>query len=141
MIDRILITTDGSDEAEPAVNYGLDLAELAGAEVHALYVVETEAAYVITVDLDDDAMDEHKEYGEKTVTEIIRRAADRNLEGAGAVKSGKIAPEIVDYANKEGIDHIVVGRQGRGAIEQYLGSTAEKVIRMSEQPVTVVRSS
>lgn len=140
MIDKILLTTDGSEQAAPAVSYGLDLAETTGAEVHALYVAETQASYILTVDLDDQSMDEIEAYGKETVTDIVNRASARDLRGKGAVRRGKIASEIVDYAEEKDIDHIVVGRQGRGAVEQYLGSTAEKVVRMSDRPVTVVRS-
>lgn len=140
MIDRILIPTDGSEEAESAVEYALALAELAGSEIHALYVVETGATYILTVDIGDDTKREHEAYGEDTVGEIVDRASSRGLEGVGAVTSGNIASEIVEYAEENDIDNIVLGRQGRGAVEQYLGSTAEKVVRMSHVPVTVVRA-
>lgn len=140
MIERVLIATDGSEHADPAVEYGLELAQLAGAEVHALYVAETHASYILTVELDDASREELEEFGEKTVADVVAQASDRGLSGKGAVRVGKIAPEIIEYAEEQGIDHIVVGRQGRGAVEQYLGSTAEKVVRMSDQPVTVVRS-
>lgn len=140
MIEKILIPTDGSKQAERAVEYGLNLAETVGAEVHALYVAETQASYILTVGLDDDSIEELEEYGEETVTDVISRASDRGLSGKGAVRRGKVAPEIVDYAEEKGIGQIVVGRQGRGAVEKYMGSTAEKVVRMSELPVTVVHS-
>lgn len=140
MINRILIPTDGSDKAQPAVETGLELAELTGAEVHALYVVETGASYILTLDIGDETKREHEQYGEDTVAEVVEQAAARGLDGKGAVRSGKVAEEVVDYAKDKNIDHIVIGRQGRGAVEQYMGSTAEKVVRMSQPPVTVVRS-
>lgn len=138
MMDRILVPTDGSEGAEQAENYALDLAELTGAEVHALYVIETRATYILTIDLDSDEMEAYEEFGEKTVTKVANRAAERGLSGVGATRKGKIAPEIVDYAKEKNIDHIVMGRRGQGAIGKYVGSTAEKVIRMSDRPVTVV---
>lgn len=140
MIDKILVPTDGSEHAEPAVDHALDLAEIAGAEIHALYVAETEASYVFMVELDDEAMEELEAYGEEQVRAVIEQASDRGLSGTGAVSRGAVAQEIVEYANDRGMDQIVIGRQGRGAIEQYLGSTAEKVVRRSDVPVTVVRS-
>lgn len=139
MIEKILIPTDGSDQAESAVKYGLDLAEAFDAEVHALYVIETEATYILTVGLSDEEMDEYREYGEEAVSAVVDRAADRGLGGVGAIKTGKVSEKIVDYAEDNGIDHIVMGGQGRGAIERYLGSTAEKVLHMTDVPVTVVR--
>ena len=140
MIRRILIATDGSRQADRAVNYGLELAELSGAEVHALYVVETKANYILKVNLDDNAMKEHEEYGKETVTAIVEQAAERGLEAKGAVRKGKIAREIVDYGRDKKIDTIVMGRQGSGAVDRYLGATAEKVVRMSDIPVTIVQS-
>ena len=138
MYDTVLITTDGSDQAERAVEYGLDLAESTGADVHALYVVETQASYILTVGIDDQEMAKYREYGEEVVTDVIGRAEERGIEGVGAVTTGKTAKEIVDYAEENEVDAIVMGKQGSGAIAKYTGSTAEKVMRMADAPVTVV---
>ncbi|MDZ7850311.1 MAG: universal stress protein [Halodesulfurarchaeum sp.] len=141
MHDNILITSDGSDRAEQGVKYGLKLAEETGAKVHALYVVETKAAYILTVGISDDEMTEHEAYGEDVVTEIVESAADRDLEAVGVVKKGKPAEEIVEYARNKDIDMIIMGKQGHGAVEKYIGSTSEKVMRMAGIPVTIVGRS
>jgi len=138
MTEHILIPTDGSDQAEKAVEYGMTLAEAFDAKVHALYVVETKASYIYTVGLSDEEMDEYKEYGRDVVTDVVERADEHGLAGEGAVKTGRIPGEIVDYADENDIDGIVMGKQGHGAIERYVGGTAEKVMRMAGVPVTVV---
>ena len=140
MIDRILIPTDGSEEAEAAIDYGLKLASLTGAEVHALYVIETRASYIITVDFAGEEMKEHEQWGDETVGDVVTRATALGLEATGTVRKGKIAQEIVEYAQTNDIDQIVMGRRGQGAIGRYIGSTAEKVIHMAELPVTVVEA-
>ncbi|ELY70352.1 universal stress protein [Natronobacterium gregoryi] len=141
MLDNILIATDGSDEASVAVEHGLDLAEVFGATVHVIYVVETEAAYILTIGVSDDEMKEYRQLGEEVVTDIVERAKQRGLDGVGVVKTGNISQEIVDYAQETDIDNVVVAERGRGTVEKYLGSNAENVVRMCSQPVTVVRSS
>ncbi|PSP28126.1 universal stress protein [Halobacteriales archaeon QH_2_65_14] len=138
MTDNVLIPTDGSDRAKDAVEYGLDLAEAYGTKVHVLYVVETKANYILTVELSDEEFEEYEEYGEQVVTEVVDRAADRGLAGTGSVKTGRVPEEIIEYADENDIDHIVMGKQGHGAIEKYLGGTAEKVMRMAGIPVTVL---
>lgn len=138
MFENVLIATDGSEKSEKSVNKGLDLAESLGSHVHAVYVVETEATYILTVGLGDDEMDEYKEYGEETVTDVVDRASERGVDGTGVVRTGNVAEEIVEYADEKDIDLIVMGKQGRGAIDKYIGSTAEKVARMSDVPVTIV---
>lgn len=136
----ILIPTDGSEQAEKAVEYGLSLAEAFDAKVHALYVVETKATYIYTVGLSDEDKEEHREYGREVVTDVVERGEERGLGGKGVVRTGRVPQEIVDYADENDVDGIVMGKQGRGAIEQYLGGTAEKVMRMADIPVTVMGS-
>ena len=56
--------------------------------------------------------------------------------------SNSPAIEIVDYARKNGIDLIVMGTHGRGAIAHFfMGSVAERVVRMAPCPVLTVRNS
>jgi len=139
MHESVLIATDGSEDVERAVNYGIDLAEAFDAEVHVLYVVETKATYILTVGLSDEDMAEYEEYGEGVVSEVVERAVDRGLEGKGTVRKGRVADEIVEYAEDNDIGTIIMGQQGRGAtVDRYLGSTAEKVMRMTDIPVTAI---
>ncbi|AGB37234.1 universal stress protein [Natronococcus occultus] len=138
MYDNVLIATDGSDEAEGAIDHGLDLAEKVGAKVHVLYVVETKANYILTVGLSDDELRSYRKYGEEVVTRVIDRASERGLSGEGVIRTGRPAAEIVDYGAENDVDLILLGKQGHGAIDRHLGSTSEKVIRMADTPVTVV---
>ena len=138
MYNDILVATDGSEQSAQSVEHGLGLAEAFGAHVHVLYVIETKATYILNVGLGEEEMEEYEKYGEETVSDIANRAAERGLDATGVVRTGSIAAEIDDYAVENGLDLIVTGRQGRGAIERYLGSTAEKVARMSNVPVTIV---
>ena len=140
MLEKILIATDGSKRVSRAVEHGLDLAELCGAEVHVIYVVQTEASYILTVGVSDREMEEYRQHGETVVADVVERAEARGLEATGVVRTGKVAQEVVDYAESERVDSVVVGERGRGAIEKYLGSNAEKIVRMCSKPVTVVRS-
>lgn len=141
MYDNVLIATDGSDAADGCVDHGLDIAEAMGATVHVVYVVETKASYILTVGVSDEELESYREYGEDVVREVIDRASDRGLDGEGVLRTGRPAEEIVEYAEESDVDVIVVGRQGHGAIGKHLGSTAEKVTRMAEIPVTVVAES
>lgn len=140
MYDKILIATDGSEQVEPAIEHGLDLAEAMDAEVHAIYVVETEATYILTAGLGQKEMDEYEGYGKDVVTDVVKRAESRGLEGVGVVKTGSIAQKVSEYAENEDVDNVILAERGRGAIEQYLGSNAEKIVRMCKQPVTVIHS-
>lgn len=138
MYDNVLIATDGSDEARGCVDYGLDIAEAMDATVHVLYVVETRATYILTVGISDDELVAYREYGEDVVTDVVDRAVDRTLEAEGAVKTGRPAEEIVEYAEQNDIHAIVMGKQGHGGIDRHLGSTPEAVMRMADDIVITV---
>lgn len=140
MFDKILIVTDGSPKAAAAIDHGLDLAETFGAEVHVIYVVETKASYILSIGASEEGLEEYRQYGKEIVDEVVDRAERRGIDGVGVVKSGKVAQQILEYTETAEIDAVVMAERGRGTLEKYLGSNVEKVVQLCPQPVTVVRS-
>ena len=70
--------------------------------------------------------------------ENVGRAA--NVEVEPIILEGSPADEIVDFAEKNDIDLIVMGSLGRSGIERFLlGSVAENVVRNYKKAVPVVR--
>ncbi|AGB37237.1 universal stress protein [Natronococcus occultus] len=140
MLDRILIATDGSRKASAAIDHGLELAETFDAEVHVVYVVETKASYILSIGASEEGLEEYRQYGQEVVDEVVDRADRRGLEAVGAVESGTVAQQLLEYTDREDVDAVVMGERGRGTLERYLGSNVEKVVRLCSKPVTVVRS-
>jgi nucleotide-binding universal stress UspA family protein len=141
MYDRILIPTDGGDPATEAAVHAFELADRDGAAVHVLHIVETShhslvGPYGATV------LSTLEEKGEKATDDLATRAEARDLETATEVRSGHTPNNIIDYADEHGIDLIVMGTHGRSGIERlFLGSVTERVLRGSDVPVFVVRTS
>lgn len=50
-----------------------------------------------------------------------------------------VAGALVDFARRNGVDHIVMGARGASAIRRYLGSVSGEVVAESDCTVTVVR--
>lgn len=139
MYERILIPTDGSKDAQKGIDHGIDLAASLGATVHALYVVK-EGANPWETESMESQTERAREYGREVTGKVAERAADRGVECVQAVKVGPAVHEkINDYAEEEGIDVVVMGSGYKGAIGGMLGSTAEKVLRSSSVPVTILR--
>jgi nucleotide-binding universal stress UspA family protein len=62
------------------------------------------------------------------------------MEAESIVLKGNPAEEIMDFAEKQKIDMIVVGSLGKSGIERFvLGSVSEKVVRHAKIQVLVVR--
>lgn len=141
MYNDIFVPTDGRGGMERVTDHALTLAELCGATVHVLYVVD-EAAYVT---VPDDARERVRDAlegdGQSATKAISERALERGLDVHREIRWGDPAVAIVAYAAENDVDLIVMGTRGRTGFERYLlGSVAEKVVRVSPIPVVTVHT-
>jgi len=125
LFKKILITTDGSEYAVRAAESALELAQKAEAEVLALSVIDTGV-------LGDFSRESEKE--RRRVERDMRLAAEGNVEHVvglgreaglavtGHVLSGRPNIEIVNLANREKVDLIVLGKHRRRSIGRIMHS-------------------
>jgi len=141
---NIVIATDGSENTQKAISYGIEIAKLSGATVHALYVVDTSSFSSIPMSTEGgwEAMYEIlKTEGEKAVSDVKSQGEASGIEVKTVVLEGHPINEIVEFAEKNEADLIVMGTLGKTGLDRFLlGSVAEKVVRNSKVPVMVVRS-
>jgi nucleotide-binding universal stress UspA family protein len=141
MYDTILIPFDGSDEAVKSAEHGIELAASVGATVHALYVVDLPGSprTVYLRDDEEELREEYHDYGEEVTAEICDLASDAGVDCETAIKTGAPAEEIVEYAEDEELDAIVVGSAFRGKVGALLGGVTDRVVRTSSVPVIATR--
>lgn len=141
MYDRILIPTDGSKEARKAVDHGIDLAAAFGASVHALFVVESRLASLPSDWMREaDEREEWVRYGEELIDKAVTDAEARGVSGVAVAKQGTAHKEIVEYANENEVDCIVMGTHARNGVQDaILGSVTERVVQTANVPVLTVR--
>ena len=78
--------------------------------------------------------------GKEATAYVENTGKAANIEVESVILEGSPADEIVDFAEKNDIDLIVMGTQGKSAIQRFLiGSVAENVVRHSKRSVLVVR--
>lgn len=137
MYDNILLPTDGSDGSKDAFEHALELAKTYGSTIHALYVVEPVHSADVGMERILEAM---RAEGERIVAETEERANSAGIEASKDVRIGSPHREILEYAEENGVDLIVMGTHGRTGLNRYLlGSVTEKVVRLSDVPVLTVR--
>lgn len=139
---KILIATDGSENARNAVFYGLELAKMAGAEVYTLYVISDEHASTARKVMGwTESIEKYlADRGEIATASVEKIGKEAGVKVESVFSKGNPAEEILDYAEKNGIDLVVMGTQGLTGIKKFLiGSVAENVLRHSNIPVMVVR--
>lgn len=142
LFNRILIATDGSESAEKAASHAVYIAKMAGAELYALYVISTK--YSVTTRSVKGWTDEFEEglakRGRTAICNVEQLGKEADIEIKPVFLKGIPAEEILNYAEKNNIDLIVMGTKGLKGIEKLLvGSVAENVIRHSKVPVMIVR--
>ena len=139
MTDTILVPIDGSTEAEAALRFALE--QYPDATVTVLHVVQT--GYDTEMGLVEYLATEREEYENRAddLLDCARQIGDRYGRSVRTEKrAGRPWSVIVATADEGSYDHVILGSTGRhGASRLLLGSVAERVIRRSPVPVTVVR--
>jgi nucleotide-binding universal stress UspA family protein len=138
---NIFIATDGSRQNQRAVMHSIELAKMSGAKLYAGYVVDTAAFASIPMDAGWEMMYELLEKEANGATESVEELAQKqgvNVETV--VLEGNPSHEIIEFADNNNIDLIIMGTLGKTGFDRFLlGSVAEKVTRNSKVPVLVVR--
>ena len=85
-------------------------------------------------------MEAEEERAEGRFEELRALADDHGVTLEGETVLGRPARAIIDYAEDNEVDQIVMGSHGRDGVSRILlGSVAETIVRRSPCPVTVVR--
>ena len=148
MHKHILIATDGSELADKAVTHGLELARAIGARVSAVVVTEQWSSIEMAHEAEAGAQHPVEVYNEMMAREarrvldaVARRASEAGVPcEAIHVKDSRPAEAIVETAERQGCDLIVMASHGRrGFNKLLLGSQTAKVLALTSTPVLVYR--
>lgn len=139
MFARILNANDGSPNAFKALEVACDLASRYGTELHMILVEEVPA---IPGSINEVQL--VKESEDRQVRAHIKRAETIAGQCRVAVKShvftGHVVRNVVDFANANAFDLLVIGATGHAAVhERMLGTRADRIAHMAHCPVLIVR--
>jgi nucleotide-binding universal stress UspA family protein len=139
MYDTLLLATDGSSDAEAALDHAIEVATATGATLHVVSVVETRTAYDNAIIDPEEVRENLAADAEAALEEARSVATDAGVECRTAVLEGPPPKRILERAAETGADAIVVGATGRSGFKRLvLGGTAEKLLEASPVPVIVI---
>jgi nucleotide-binding universal stress UspA family protein len=138
MYERLLVAVDHSEASARVLAAARDLASLSKGKVWVLHLREKEViAQMGDVPSESDA---EADQAVKQGVDLLRQAG---IDVEGEVRQttfGHAAREIVADAKEHDVGVIIMGSRGRGDFAgALLGSTAHKVIHLTDRPVMVVR--
>ncbi|MDA8318716.1 MAG: universal stress protein [Actinomycetota bacterium] len=138
MYNKLLVAIDHSAISDRVLAAATELAGSADCEIEILHLREREVIGrlgQVPAESDTEAEDQ--------VDAAVGKVAESGLRARGTVRDslfGQAAREIVEEARRIRADVIVMGSRGRGDLAGLLlGSTAHKVIHLTDRPVLIVR--
>jgi len=143
MYRKILVPLDGSNLAECAIEHAKEIARGCNVpEIELVTVVKTFFWWEGEVTdpsiyerVEEDERSRAKEYLAKEKKEFEREGLTVNT----VILEGNAAQAIIDYAEKYGVDLILMTTHGRSGISHFaLGSVTDKVVRTVSMPVLVI---
>lgn len=136
-INQILCPVDFSDFNQAANEYASVLAKSSGARITYLHIALPDVTYGAYGYIDIEA---EKARDQKRLEEI--RPTIDGVESTYAIGFGTPATAIVEFADENDIDLIVIGTHGRTGLRRVvMGSVAEAVVRKAQCPVLAIKSA
>lgn len=137
---KIMVATDGSEPSKKAIETGIEIARISGAELYAVYVIIPAAHSLRDFGWERAAMEHFRAEGERATTFVEEAAKTANVKVESVLLEGNPAEKIIEFAEQNSVDIIVMGTLGKTGLDRFLlGSVAENVIRHSKTPVLVVK--
>ena len=142
MARTIVVGTDGSEPAERAVREAIAIAARDGAELHVVTAFHDAAMFreriasgatTVSINL--------REVGDSVAARAVRAADAEGVKVVTHAHEGDPAEAILDTANEQKADLIVVGNRGLSGIQRFLlGSVSQKVSEHAACNVMIVRA-
>jgi nucleotide-binding universal stress UspA family protein len=150
---KVLLATDGSEEAALAAKTAIDIVQKTGSELHVVHarLMLPWMGYSTAETPTSSTLDAEEEARERVMRWLSDQVERIEAEGGSVTQAylrlGRpeegiitVAEEIVRLAEEIGAGLIVVGSRGLGGIRRALmGSVSDSVVRHAHCPVLVVR--
>jgi nucleotide-binding universal stress UspA family protein len=137
MFKRIVVGIDFNEPSLAALEYARTLAAAFGGDVSIIHVIQPVAneVYAYSVQI----IENWERAASERLRELFPEAEGKGPRSRIEVRIGPAVEEILNFARAQQADLIVLGTHGRGAIKHlFLGSVAERVVRLAACPVLTV---
>lgn len=138
-VPRLLLATDLSEASSSATDEAFELAARLGARLLVVSVIDPRSL-LLPGGRFRARIDQVRERREQQAQALVERGRDLGLDVSFLVWTGDPGDMIVEAAEAERVDMVLVGSHGRGAVGRFfIGSVSEHVVRHAPCPVLVVR--
>lgn len=145
MIKKILVTVDGSEHADHALDFALDLANRSSAKILLLTVVPPVFLPLPSLDvIKSQAITDASAEMERVFQAALNKAEERTKKRTSLplftrLEHGNPDEVIIQVAEEGSFDLIVLGSRGLGRGAYALGSVSSRVAETAKCPVLIVK--
>lgn len=138
---KILVPVDGSETSKNAIQAALDWSKKIGNVALDVVTVTPQLSGNVTRHVSADTVNA---YYHDEGTLVLKSVADllktSEVPYETHILKGAVAQQIADFAERNAIDHIIMGTRGLGSVKGLvLGSVATKILSLTNIPVTMIR--
>lgn len=142
-VNRILLATDFSRWTADAVSFSFEMARCFGAEILMIHGIEPIADAAVEAEEEDGDFDEFfgelKARSRQRLEDLVEEAEALGVSARYHIEIGERWRIIMDYADAEDVDLIVLGRRTYDEARQVpLGTTSQRIFFGSRRPVLTV---
>lgn len=139
ILKKIVVAYDNSELAQKALDSAMDMAKnVPEIKIEVLMVLDLPQSTIKTFDLSGffRAM---RDYYDEIAEEVKAKVKGAPNQIGVHIVEGKPSDKILEFAEEEDADLIVLGSVGKSGARQYLGSVSHAIIHKSPIPVLVVK--
>jgi nucleotide-binding universal stress UspA family protein len=141
MFTKILLATDGSPNAQGALNYARELALRDKAQIIVVYAFPSVPDYLGTP-WREQFISGHVSEGERITNQAADELRDAGIDVVVEVLEGPPADAILRVAEVRQCDLIIMGNRGHGELTSLLlGSVSHRVLAHAHTPVLIIKNS
>jgi nucleotide-binding universal stress UspA family protein len=139
MFKRILLAADGSDHSLRAADKAIKLAQYSSDSlVHVIYVIDGDDVKTDVLHHWNDTNFSHKR--KELLLPIEEKMKATSLKYETKILHGTPGPMIVQYANNNQFDVVIIGSRGLNPLQEFvLGSVSHKVAKRANCSVLIVK--
>lgn len=139
MYKKILLAVDGSEHSLRATDEAVKIASL-NSQTFIEIVLVADFAKAKSDILHSQGKDDLELSRRKKIMPAEEKLKDNNISYLVKILHGEPGPSIVEYANSEDFDLVIVGSRGLNTLqEMVLGSVSHKVAKRVNCPVLIVK--
>ena len=144
-ISRILVGIDGSEYSLRALEFSKNLAHKYNSQIIAFTAFNIPDMYKIFEYREEDynTISIEKEIRELKIllSNLTKKAIEEGINLKSVFYDTKLTPDLAmtEYAESEGVNHIVIGYRGRSFENLLIGNIATSIVKISKCSVTIIK--